>query len=57
MSGISTVASWALHGPGRVMERNTALVVRSSVSASLIEKFLSLPLSWHETSHSGATND
>jgi ATP-binding cassette subfamily B protein len=52
---LSTVFSWGLHGPGRVMERNAALAVRSSVSASLVEKFLSLPLSWHESSHSGAT--
>jgi ABC-type multidrug transport system fused ATPase/permease subunit len=50
-----TVLSWTMHGPGRVLERNTALVVRSGVSASLIERFLSLPLAWHESGHSGAT--
>ncbi|HZR35453.1 MAG TPA: ABC transporter ATP-binding protein [Nevskia sp.] len=52
---LATVACWIMHGPGRVLERNAALVVRSSVSSSLVEKFLSLPLAWHETSHSGAT--
>jgi ABC-type multidrug transport system fused ATPase/permease subunit len=51
----ATLGSWVLHGPGRVMERNVALTVRARVSALLLDKLLSLPLSWHEAHHSGAT--
>jgi ATP-binding cassette, subfamily B, bacterial len=51
----ATVLSWLLHGPGRVLERNVALVVRERVSAVLVDKLQSLPLAWHEGSHSGAT--
>ncbi|MBI4060563.1 MAG: ABC transporter ATP-binding protein, partial [Elusimicrobia bacterium] len=50
-----TPASWVLHGSGRVLERNTALHVRSSVLEGLLRRILVLPLSWHETQHSGAT--
>jgi ABC-type multidrug transport system fused ATPase/permease subunit len=52
---LATVASWCLHGPGRVLERNVAWTVRSGVAASLIERLMSLPLAWHELHHSGAT--
>jgi ABC-type bacteriocin/lantibiotic exporter with double-glycine peptidase domain len=49
------VTSWVLHGPARILERNVALGVRRRLSTSLIERLLSLPMSWHETHHSGAT--
>ena len=51
----ATIASWLLHGPGRVLERNVALRVRQRLSAELIERALSLPLSWHARNHSGET--
>lgn len=47
--------AWLLHGPGRVLERSIALTVRRRMSARLIERLTRLPLSWHETHHSGAT--
>lgn len=50
-----TAASWLLHGPGRILERNVALAVRRRVAATLTERLLALPLSWHEANHSGAT--
>ena len=50
---IVTVASWLLHGPGRVLERNVALEARRRQSAELIEHALTLPLSWHNAHHSG----
>ncbi len=53
---VVTALSWMLHGPGRVLERNVALAVRERIATSLIRKLLSLPLSWHETQHSGATS-
>jgi ABC-type multidrug transport system fused ATPase/permease subunit len=49
------VASWTVHGPGRLLERNVALTVRRRLSTSLLERLFSLPLSWHEAHHSGAT--
>jgi ATP-binding cassette, subfamily B, bacterial len=49
------LASWALHGPARILERRAALTVRRRMSAALIERLFSLPLSWHSENHSGAT--
>ena len=49
------LSSWALHGPGRILERRAALTVRRRMSASLTERLFALPLSWHAANHSGAT--
>jgi len=49
------LASWTLHGPGRVLERNVALSLRERMSRELVERLVQLPLSWHEQQHSGAT--
>ncbi|HWM68911.1 MAG TPA: ABC transporter ATP-binding protein [Steroidobacteraceae bacterium] len=49
------LSSWALHGPARILERRAALTVRRRMSATLIERLFSLPLSWHSQNHSGAT--
>ena len=48
-------ASWILHGPGRILERRAALLIRQRMSALLLERLFALPLSWHESHHSGAT--
>ncbi len=48
-------ASWILHGPGRLLERRAALVVRQRMSSQLIARLFELPLTWHESHHSGAT--
>ena len=47
--------SWLVHGPGRILERRAALLIRQRMSAMLIERLFALPLSWHESHHSGAT--
>jgi len=47
--------SWVLHGPGRVLERRAALLIRKRLSALLVERLFQLPLGWHESHHSGAT--
>jgi ATP-binding cassette, subfamily B, bacterial len=52
--GVNLV-SWALHGPGRILERNVALTLRERMSSQLVERLVQLPLSWHEKQHSGAT--
>jgi ABC-type multidrug transport system fused ATPase/permease subunit len=44
--------AWAMHGPGRVLERNVGLRVRASMSDSLMEKLARAPLAWHERQHS-----
>ena len=51
----ATLVSWMLHGPGRVLERNVALIVRRRLSGEMIDKLFSLPLAWHEQHHSGET--
>jgi ATP-binding cassette subfamily B protein len=49
------ISSWALHGPGRILERRAALTVRRRMSATLTERLFTLPLAWHAANHSGAT--
>ena len=49
------VASWLLHGPGRILERNVALRVRERLAALLVGRLLATPLAWHERHHSGET--
>jgi ATP-binding cassette subfamily B protein len=51
----ATAVSWVLHGPGRVLERNVAIAVRRRITDELLGRLSSLPLSWHEANHSGAT--
>ncbi|HWK49619.1 MAG TPA: ABC transporter ATP-binding protein [Steroidobacter sp.] len=51
----ATALSWIFHGPGRLLERNVALEIRRRISDGLIQRLLSLPLSWHEANHSGVT--
>lgn len=48
-------ASWLLHGPGRILERNVALKVRERLSALLVGRLVAAPLAWHERHHSGET--
>ncbi len=57
LGGVIVLAliSWALHGPGRLLEREVALRLRQQMSAELIGRLVRLPLSWHEAQHSGAT--
>lgn len=51
----ATIASWLLHGPGRILERGVSLTVRRRIATSLTERLFSLPLSWHQSHHSAAT--
>lgn len=57
LGGVVVLAliSWALHGPGRLLEREVALRLRQQMSSELIGRLVRLPLSWHEAQHSGAT--
>lgn len=50
---LTFVLAWAMHGPGRVLEREVGLRVRQSFADSLYAKLLRLPLSWHDRNHSG----
>lgn len=47
--------AWALHGPGRVIERFTAVAIRERFADELYAKAVSLPLAWQECHHSGET--
>jgi ABC-type multidrug transport system fused ATPase/permease subunit len=51
----ATVAAWTMHGPGRVGERTVAMRVRQGFTDALYAKLMRLPLSWHDTHHSGDT--
>ncbi|MFT4189998.1 MAG: ABC transporter ATP-binding protein, partial [Comamonas sp.] len=44
---------WALHGPGRILERNVAVKVREDVSDQLYARLAAAPLAWHDAHHSG----
>jgi ATP-binding cassette, subfamily B, bacterial len=52
--GVS-LAAWALHGPGRFVERSIAVRVRETLSDALFRRLVALPLAWHEGNHSGET--
>ena len=51
----ATVASWLIHGPARILERNVALGVRKRIASELTGRLLGLPLAWHEGNHSVAS--
>ena len=57
MAAIVLVAclSWVFHGPGRILERRGALLIRQRMSEALVERLFQLPLAWHDEQHSGAT--
>src|SRR5258708_19704679 len=52
---LACVASWALHGPARVLERFVAIRIRERFADTLYAKATSLPLDWHEHHHSAET--
>ena len=46
---LATVAvAWAMHGPGRVLERAVGVRVRRNVSEALFERLAKAPLRWHD---------
>src|SRR3982074_2680099 len=47
--------AWTMHGPARIVERFTALLVRERFADTLHAKVLALPVRWHEQQHSGDT--
>ncbi len=47
--------AWTMHGPGRIVERFSALVVRERFADALHAKALAIPVRWHEQHHSGDT--
>ncbi|HYG86381.1 MAG TPA: ABC transporter ATP-binding protein [Azospirillum sp.] len=51
----AAVLAWALHGPGRVIERFVAVRTRAQFADALYAKLTTLPLGWHERNHSGET--
>lgn len=55
MALLVACCSWVLHGPTRFLERNAALTIRRRMSSQLLARLFELPLSWHESDHSGAT--
>ncbi len=47
------MTAWLLQAPGRVLERNVGIRVRTAAADALFAKLLSLPLAWHDRHHSG----
>jgi ATP-binding cassette, subfamily B, bacterial len=54
---VSALVFWSLHGPARVIERNTAFQVRVNYRKFLTKGTLGLPLEWHKVNHSGRIID
>lgn len=52
---LACLAGWALHGPGRVIERLVATGIRQRFADTLYTHLMALPLRWHEAHHSGDT--
>jgi len=55
--GLVSIAVWAMHGPGRVLERNVGVRVRSGIADALYARLSHAPLAWHERQHSGELHD
>ena len=51
----AVAVAWTMHGPARILERFTALLVRERFADALHAKALALPVRWHEEHHSGDT--
>ncbi|WP_280816381.1 ABC transporter ATP-binding protein [Variovorax sp. TBS-050B] len=47
------VGAWALHGPGRILERNVGVKVREALADRLYARIAAAPLAWHDGHHSG----
>ena len=47
------LASWLMHGPGRILERNVAVHVRETLADKLYARIAGAPLAWHGGHHSG----
>ena len=47
------VGAWALHGPGRILERNVGMRVRETLADELYARIAAAPLAWHDGHHSG----
>jgi len=47
------VLSWAVHGPGRILERNVGVRVREALADDLYARIAAAPLAWHDGHHSG----
>ncbi|WP_431112021.1 ABC transporter ATP-binding protein [Variovorax paradoxus] len=47
------VGAWALHGPGRILERNVGVKVREALADRLYARIAAAPLVWHDSHHSG----
>jgi ATP-binding cassette subfamily B protein len=50
---LTCVATWTLHGPGRILERTVGVRVRRTLADDLYARLGRLPLSWHDRHHSG----
>ncbi|MDX2089884.1 MAG: ABC transporter ATP-binding protein [Kofleriaceae bacterium] len=50
---VAALVAWAMHGPARIMERQTALQARERLADALFGRLLQLPLRWHERHHTG----
>ena len=51
------LATWAFHGPSRMLENDNAFTARARYKTSFLGGVLVLPLEWHNEHHSGDTND
>jgi ATP-binding cassette, subfamily B, bacterial len=49
---LSLVGAWALHGPGRVLERAVGIHIRQAYADALYGKLMRLPMAWHDRNHS-----
>jgi len=52
-----SIVFWIFHGTARVLETKTGFLVRRNYTNDMMNKVLSLPLSWHRDNHSGDTID
>ena len=45
---VTSVVTWGLHGPGRVLQRAVGVRVRRGITEALMDKLTNAPLRWHD---------
>lgn len=49
---LTFVAAWAMHGPGRLIERAVGIRIRSAHADAMYAKLMRVPMAWHDRNSS-----
>ena len=49
---LTFVAAWAMHGPGRLIERAVGIRIRTAHADAMFAKLMRVPMAWHDRNRS-----